>query len=170
MNLSEFFSHVPIWVWLLLAFLLRRGFAALNDREMKTGRLFLLPVLFFVWGGYGIMTETQRAGISLTMMVAGLLAGGTLGYWIWRSQPPLQDSGNPGTVIRAGTPLTLGMIVITFCTKFILTSAIFLQPSLAASASFCMLMGGLTGMFDGVFWGGTLRIFIPWYNKHLTQL
>lgn len=40
MNLSEFFSHVPIWVWLLLAFLLRRGFTALYDREMKTGRLF----------------------------------------------------------------------------------------------------------------------------------
>lgn len=39
MNLSEFFSHVPIWVWLLLAFLLRRGFAALYDREMTTGRL-----------------------------------------------------------------------------------------------------------------------------------
>lgn len=116
------------------------------------------------------MTETERAGISLTMMVAGLLAGGALGYWMWRSQPPLRDSGNAGTVIRAGTSLTPGMIVITFCTKFILTSAIFLQPSLTASASFCMLTGGLTGVFDGVFWGGTLRIFIPWYNKHLTQL
>ncbi|SAD14625.1 DUF6622 family protein [Enterobacter hormaechei] len=113
MNLSEFFSHVPIWVWLLLAFLLRRGFTALYDREMKTGRLFLLPVVFLVWGGYGIMTETERAGVSLTMMIAGLLAGGALGYWMWGSQPPLQDSGNPGRVIRAGTPLTLGMIVIT---------------------------------------------------------
>lgn len=127
----------------------------------------MLPVVFLVWGGYGIMTETERAGVSLTMMVAGLLAGGALGYWMWGSQPPLQDSGNPGRVIRAGTPLTLGMIVITFCTKFILTSAIFLQPGLAASASFCMLMGGLTGLFDGVFWGGTLRIFLPWYNQRL---
>ncbi|MFK3914813.1 DUF6622 family protein [Enterobacter cancerogenus] len=170
MNLSEFLLHVPFWVWLLLIFLLRRGFAALYDREMKIGRLFLLPVLFLVWGGYGVMTETERAGVSLTMMVAGLLAGGALGYWMWGAQTPLQDSGNPGTVIRAGTPLTLCMIVITFFTKFILTSAIFLQPGLAASASFCLLMGGLTGLNDGVFWGGTLRIFIPWYNKHLTQL
>ncbi len=51
MNLSEFFSHVPVWVWLLLAFLLRRGYAALYDRQMSTGRLFLLPVLFLIWGG-----------------------------------------------------------------------------------------------------------------------
>ncbi|HHA1672735.1 TPA: hypothetical protein ACOEF8_004810 [Enterobacter roggenkampii] len=126
-----------------MAFLLRRGFAALNDRETKTGQLFLLPVVFLVWGGYVIMTETERAGVSLTLMVAGVLTGGALGYWMWRSQPPLQDSGNPGTVIRAGTLLTLGMIVITFCIKFILTSAIILQPSLATTASFCMLMGGL---------------------------
>lgn len=151
MNLSEFLLHVPFWVWLLLIFLLRRGFAALYDREMKIGRLFLLPVLFLVWGGYGIMTETERAGVSLTMMVAGLLAGGALGYWMWGAQTPLQDSGNPGTVIRAGTPLMLGMIVITFCTKFIFTSAIFLQPGLAASASFCLLMGGLTVLNEGVF-------------------
>jgi hypothetical protein len=156
---------VPVWVWLLLAFLLRRGFAALYDREMTIGRLFFLPVLFLAWGGYGIMTETERAGLSLTMMAAGILAGVSLGYWMWRSQPPLQDTVNPGRVIRAGTPLTLGMIVIAFCTKFILTSAIYLQPGLAASASFCMLMGGITGLIDGVFWGGTLRIFIPWYNN-----
>lgn len=93
--------------------------------------------------------------------------GGALGYWMWRSQPPLKNSGNPGRIIRAGTPLTMGMIVITFCIKFILTSAIFIRPGLAASASFCMLMGGLTGLLDGVFWGGTLRIFLPWYNKRL---
>ncbi|HGU9824237.1 TPA: DUF6622 family protein [Enterobacter cancerogenus] len=164
MNLSEFFKHTPVWVWIQLAFLLRRGFAALYDREMTTGRLFFLPVLFLIWGGYGMITETERAGLSLSMMIAGILAGASLGYWMWRSQPPLRDSVSPGRVIRAGTPMTLGLIVVAFCTKFILTSAIYLQPELAASVSFCILMGGITGLIDGVFWGGTLRIFIPWYR------
>ncbi|MGX5089114.1 DUF6622 family protein [Enterobacter sp. UPMP2052] len=165
MNLSEFFKHTPVWVWILLAFLLRRGFAALYDREMTTGRLFFLPVLFLIWGGYGMITETERAGLSLSMMIAGILAGASLGYWMWRSQPPLRDSVSPGRVIRAGTPMTLGLIVVAFCTKFILTSAICLQPELAASVSFCILMGGITGLIDGVFWGGTLRIFIPWCRR-----
>lgn len=165
MNLSEFFKHTPVWVWILLAFLLRRGFVALYDREMTTGRLFFLPVLFLIWGGYGMITETERAGLSLSMMIAGILAGASLGYWMWRSQPPLRDSVSPGRVIRAGTPMTLGLIVVAFCTKFILTSAIYLQPELAASVSFCILMGGITGLIDGVFWGGTLRIFIPWYRR-----
>lgn len=165
MDIALFLRDTPVWVWILLAFLLRRGFAALYDREMTTGRLFFLPVLFLVWGAYGVITETALAGASLTMMAAGLLAGTALGYWLWRSLPPLRNSDSPGMIIRAGTPLTLGLIVITFCMKFILTSAIYLQPGLRSSASFCMWFGGVTGLVDGVFWGGTLRLFIPWYSK-----
>lgn len=161
MDRALFLKDTPVWVWILLAFLLRRGFAALYGREMTTGRLFFLPVLFLVWGVYGVITETQLAGVSLTMMAAGLLAGTALGYRLWRSQPSLRNSDKPGMIIRAGTPLTLGLIVIAFCMKFILTSAIYLQPGLGSSASFCMLFGGVTGLVDGVFWGGTLRLFIP---------
>ena len=165
MGIAHFFKETPVWVWILLAFLLRRGFAALYDREMTAGRLFFLPVLFLIWGGYGVITETELAGLSIVMMAAGLLAGGAIGYRIWRSQPPLKISANPGMIIRAGTPLTLGLIVVAFCTKFILTSAVYLQPELRSTASFCILFGGMTGLIDGVFWGGTLRLFIPWYCK-----
>ena len=153
MDIADFLRNTPVWVWILLAFLLRRGFAALYDREMTTGRFFFLPILFLVWGAYGVITET------------GLLAGTALGYRLWRSQPPLRNSDNPGMIIRAGTPLTLGLIVITFCMKFILVSVIDLHPGLRSSAIFCMLFGGVTGLVDGVFWGGTLRLFIPWYSK-----
>lgn len=165
MDMAIFLRDTPIWVWVLLAFLLRRGFAALYDREMTTARLFFLPMLFLVWGAYGVITETELTGISLTMTAAGLLAGTALGYRLWRSQPPLRNSDNPGMIIRAGTPLTLGLTVITFCVKYILTSAISLQPGLRASPSFCMLFGCVTGLVDGVFWGGALRLFIPWYSK-----
>lgn len=165
MNTALFLKETPIWVWLLLAFLLRRGFAALYDRKMAVGRLFFLPVLFLCWGAYGVITETELTGISLIMMAAGLLAGTLTGYRLWCSQPPLRNTDNPGIIIRAGTPLTLGLIVIAFCTKFILTSAFYLQPELRSSTSFCMLYGGITGLVDGVFWGGTLRLFIPWYRK-----
>ncbi|WP_230328659.1 hypothetical protein [Salmonella enterica] len=66
MDIALFLRDTPVWVWILLAFLLRRGFAALYDREMTTGRLFFLPMLFLVWGAYGVITETELAGASLT--------------------------------------------------------------------------------------------------------
>lgn len=165
MDMAHFLRETPVWVWIMLAFLLRRGFAALYDREMAIGRLFLLPVLFLVWGTYGVITETELAGVSLTMMAAGLFAGTALGYRLWRSLPPLRNTDNPGMIIRAGTPLTLGLIVIAFSMKFTLTSALYLQPGLRSTTSFCMLFGGVTGLVDGIFWGGTLRLYIPWYSK-----
>lgn len=79
MDIALFLRDTPVWVWILQAFLLRRGFAALYDREMTTGQLFFLPVLFLVWGVYGVITETALAGASFTMMTAGLLAGTALG-------------------------------------------------------------------------------------------
>ncbi|HGB6406054.1 TPA: hypothetical protein ACIVZW_004561 [Salmonella enterica subsp. enterica serovar Oranienburg] len=85
MDIALFLRDTPVWVWILLAFLLRRGFAALYDREMTTGRLFFLPVIFLVWGTYSVLTETALAGASLTMMAVGLLAGTALGYSLWRS-------------------------------------------------------------------------------------
>ncbi|WP_367890288.1 DUF6622 family protein [Kosakonia sacchari] len=165
MDMAHFLRETPVWVWILLAFLLRRGFAALYDRKMAIGRLFLLPVLFLAWGAYGVITETERVGVSLTMMTAGLLSGSALGYRLWRSQPPLRNTDNPGMIIRAGTPLTLGLIVIAFSIKFALTSTLYLQPGLRSTTSFCMLFGGLTGLIDGIFWGGTLRLYLPWYSK-----
>lgn len=80
MDIAHFLRDTPVWVWILLASLLRRGFAALYDREMTTGRLFFLPVIFLVWGAYGVITETALAGTSLAMMAVGLLAGTALGY------------------------------------------------------------------------------------------
>lgn len=165
MNTAIFLRNTPIWVWILLAFLLRRGFAALYDREMAPGRLFFVPVLFLIWGAYGVITETELAGVSLIMMVAGVLSGTALGYRLWRSQPPLRNTAHPGMVIRAGTALTLVLIVIAFCTKFILTSILYLHPGLRSTESFCIIFGGVTGVVDGVFWGGTLRLFIPWYSQ-----
>lgn len=165
MDMAHFLRATPVWVWILLAFLIRRGFAALYDRKMAIGRLFLLPVLFLVWGAYGVITETELPGVSLSMMIAGLLAGSALGYRLWRSQPPLRDTDNPGMVIRSGTPLTLGLIVIAFSMKFTLTSALYLQPGLRSATSFCLLFGGMTGLVDGIFWGGTLRLYLPWYSK-----
>ncbi|EAA9216938.1 hypothetical protein IIG13_000536 [Salmonella enterica] len=165
MDMALFLRETPVWVWVLLAFLLRRGFAALYDREMTIRRLFFLPVLFLLWGAYSVITETELAGVSIITMAAGLLAGAVFGYRLWCSLPSLRNTENSGMIIRSGTPLTLGLIVIAFCIKFILTSALYLHPGLRSDAGFCMFFGGVTGFVDGVFWGGTLKLFIPWYSR-----
>ncbi|MDR3434129.1 MAG: hypothetical protein P4L95_19895 [Rouxiella aceris] len=165
MSVTQFFKDTPVWVWILLVFLLRRGFAALFDREMRPGRLFFLPVLFLIWGIYSVTLETYQTDLSLIMMIAGVFVGIAVGYMVWWSQPPLRNSDNPGLIVRSGTPLTLGVIIVAFSLKFVLISASYLQPELHEARTFCILYGLLTGLVDGIFWGGTLRLFLPWYKK-----
>ncbi|WP_230323417.1 hypothetical protein [Salmonella enterica] len=59
MDIALFLRDTPVWVWILLAFLLRRGFAALYDREMTTGRLFFSRC-FFLSGGHMVLSLRQN--------------------------------------------------------------------------------------------------------------
>lgn len=165
MSIVQFVKNTPLWVWILLIFLLCRGVIALFNREMRPGRLFFLPVLFLIWGIYSVTHETYRPSLSLIMMLAGVLVGTATGWMIWRSQPPLRNSANSGFIVRSGTPLTLGIIIVAFSLKFILTSVLYLHPELGEARGFCMIFGLLTGFVGGIFWGGTLRLFVPWYRK-----
>ncbi|MGG7445082.1 DUF6622 family protein [Kosakonia oryzendophytica] len=165
MSFLPYIQNTPVWVWVLFIYLLHRGINALFDREMRPGRLFFLPIFFLLWGIYGITRETFHPDISLFTMLIGVLAGIAFGYLLWRSQPPLRHSDTPGFIIRAGTPLTLGLIIIAFGLKYILTATVYLHPELREAQSFSLLFGLLTGLVDGIFWGGTLRVFVPWYKK-----
>ena len=165
MSIAQLVKNTPIWVWVLLISLLCRGIIALFDREMRPGRIFLLPVLFLIWGIYSVVHETYCPSLSLIMMLAGTLVGAVAGWMMWWSQPPLRRSATPGLVVRSGTPLTLGIIIVAFSLKFILTSVPYLRPELGETRAFCIIFGLLTGFVDGIFWGGTLRLFVPWYRK-----
>lgn len=55
MDVELFLRDTPVWVWILLAFLIRRGFAALYDREMKIGRLFFSRY-FFLYGEHMVLS------------------------------------------------------------------------------------------------------------------
>ncbi|CDM91081.1 DUF6622 family protein [Xenorhabdus bovienii] len=155
-------KDTPIWVWILLVFLVIRGVKALSNREMSIGRIFLLPTVFLVWGIHSVLTETYFSNLSLVMMGIGLIFGTTIGWILWRSQPRLRKKTNSNLIIRPGTPLTLIVIMITFVSKFIMTALLSIYPILLHSLHYNLLFGLLSGLLDGIFWGGTLNLFISW--------
>jgi hypothetical protein len=46
--LQHLASQTPIWVWLLLAFLITRGIAAMKPAETSLQKLAIVPALFAV--------------------------------------------------------------------------------------------------------------------------
>lgn len=167
MTITHFIKDTPIWVWILLVFLVKRGITALSDREMRIERLFILPLIFLVWGVYSVVHETAETDASLALMLVGLILGIGIGWALWSSQPRLRNGAEENVIIRAGTPLTLVLIVLLFIVKFALTASLALWPGLFHSLHYNLLFGLLSGVLDGIFWGGTLNLYISWYrSKH----
>ncbi len=159
MSLLTILTGTPVWVWILLVFLIARGINALNDREMEVKRLFLLPLIFLFWGGSGVINELAFPHWGMVSMLAGLLIGGSVGWLLWRSGPRLKIKEGTDLIIRPGTPLTLIFIIVAFATKFALIFFLNVEPDLKYAFNFNLMFGLLSGIIDGVFWGGTLNLY-----------
>ncbi|HCT25716.1 MAG TPA: DUF1453 domain-containing protein, partial [Stenotrophomonas sp.] len=78
--LQQLASQTPVWVWLLLAFLITRGIAAMKPGETSLQKLAIVPALFAAWGAWSI---SHRFGASLTAWsewLAGIAMGAALAW------------------------------------------------------------------------------------------
>lgn len=169
MTIFGIISHTPFWVWILFIFLILRGYAALSAREMNISQLFILPLLFLIWGVWGLKEEFNFNVASLMGMSIGLAFGTLAGWQLWKNQPRLKNKPYSEKIIRAGTPLTLIFIIIAFASKYCLLVWLSLHPETHHATQFSALFGVMTGLVDGVFWGGTLNLFFAW-RKMSTQV
>ncbi|SFN82492.1 DUF6622 family protein [Xenorhabdus japonica] len=79
MSILSIIKGTPIWVWILFAFLIKRGINALYDREMRIERLFFMPILFFIWAVYSVLHETTFSNTAFLALILGIFVGGGIG-------------------------------------------------------------------------------------------
>jgi len=115
--LQQLTSQTPIWVWLLLAFLVTRGIAAMKPGETSLQKLAIVPVLFAVWGAWSI---SHRFGASLNAWgewLAGIGTGAALG-WLLLGHVKLTLDGATGKLWRNADFSLLPLLLITFLVKY----------------------------------------------------
>ncbi len=155
MSISDILTHTPIWVWLLLGYLLLRGIRALRAREMTVQRMLVLPILFLVWGVWSVFAELSNWPVALVAFAMLLGAGLPVGWLLGLHLPPAHFDRSTGLISRPGSPQTLILVTLGFSLKYILTVYLAYEPALASEANTCALFGGISGGIDGIFWGGT---------------
>lgn len=123
--LQQIVSQTPAWVWLLLAFLVTRGIAAMKPGETSLQKLAVVPVLFTVWGAWSISHRYGASWSAWGEWLAGIGTGAALGW----------------------------LLLVTFLMKYGFEVAFAVSPSLiangGASAAYLLLSGGFTGLFIG---------------------
>jgi len=163
MTLMSILSQTPIFVWVLLAWLIYRGVNALQDREIPIRRLFILPLVFLILAVTAVAGQGERA---LLFMLPGLLVGGLIGRFFARQSQPLRVGNKPNSVIRPGSYSTLLLILFAFITKYILIVYGATHPQLQGQWLYNTLFGGLSGLTAGLFWGLTLTLVLPFLRQN----
>nr|MBH1361348.1 DUF1453 domain-containing protein [Stenotrophomonas maltophilia] len=153
--LQQLASQTPIWVWLLLAFLVTRGIAAMKPAQTSLQKLAIVPGLFAVWGA----SISHRFGASLiawSEWLAGIATGAALA-WLLLGRLKLTLDRSTGKLWRSADFSLLPLLLVTFLVKYGFEVAFTVSPTLTASAGFSAAYLLLTGGFTGVFVGKYCR-------------
>lgn len=152
--LQLFVSHTPIWVWVLLAFLVTRGINAMKPGETSLSKLAIVPALFTVWGVWSINARYPASWEAWALWVVGIAAGAGIG-WILLRRLKLWVEPSTGKLWRGADYSLLPLLLITFVVKYGFESALAMSPALAADggfrAAYLLLSGGFTGIFIGMY-------------------
>ncbi|MDA5336897.1 DUF1453 domain-containing protein [Stenotrophomonas maltophilia] len=150
--LQHLASQTPIWVWLLLAFLITRGIAAMKPAETSLQKLAIVPALFAVWGGWSISHRFGASLIAWSEWLAGIATGAALA-WLLLNRLKLTLDRSTGKLWRSADFSLLPLLLVTFLVKYGFEVAFAVSPSLTAhagfSAAYLLLTGGFTGIFIG---------------------
>lgn len=168
MSFLEIIIGTPAWVWVLFSFLMAKGISALNDREMKIKHLFVMPLVFLLWGGASVGYELTFLFWGLTAMLWGLLIGCGCGWCILSRGPQLKSQEGSDLIIWPGTSWLIVFIITSFITKYLLNVCLNIRPELRGELSFNLMFGFLSGLISGVLWGKMLNLYFTFKQRKQT--
>jgi len=150
--ISAVVSHVPTWVWAILAFILVMGVRQSRDQLIARARLLILPLAWAAFGAWGVAQSFGLHLLPLLAWAAGLALGLRL---VTRSGWPGRarfDAGSQRFFVP-GSWLPMALMLGIFSAKFALGFSLALRPALAqaplAALGFALLFGALGGVLLG---------------------
>lgn len=159
--LIEIVRHTPYWVWLVLALMLRRGYALTRPQEVPLARLALLPAVFLLLSIGGVVSTFGARPEALLCWAAGLVLAA---YETQRRGPPegTRYLAETRSFAVPGSWLPLLLIIVAFALKYTVGVQLALHDSLRHSNWLAIGAGGSYGSLSGLFLGRALRLWHVW--------
>ena len=140
--------HTPLWVWLLLAFLIWQGIKSMQPRKGPIWRALIVPVVFIVWGasriGFGHQ-DSQWPLVAWGLAALLLLPLGVL------TPRPFDVDHKTGEILRPGSAFGLVRNLVVFALQYTVSviSAIDAGDRALAFAAGRAISGATAGYFLG---------------------
>ncbi|MGA5673923.1 hypothetical protein ACPCKQ_18555 [Bacillus bombysepticus] len=155
--IKEVLIRTPLWVWILLFILIKRGIAISQERPINLSKMFLVPVIFMMWGLEKIINKFSHLGYCLISYTIFILSGILIGYLLYKKY---QIYFKQDTVIfRKKCYLPLIIILINFFVKYLLNVTLEVSSSFYDDIAFNVMYSAISGLSVGLFFGGILYTF-----------
>jgi hypothetical protein len=159
--LGPVLQNTPKWVFGLFAALLALGLSQIRTREVSLMRMTLLPVIMTglsLWGTLSAFrNSSQFTGVMMVWALGALLMLALLA-----SRDPQAGAAwhaDTSSFHIPGSWVPLLLILGIFLTKYIVGVDLAMQPALAQDGTYSLIVGGLYGVFSGVFFGRSARLW-----------
>ncbi|UWU78638.1 hypothetical protein N2603_09350 [Bradyrhizobium huanghuaihaiense] len=156
--------HTPLWVWMLLAYLVWQGIKAMQPRTTSIWRALIVPVVFIVWGVSRIGLGHQDSSWPMVAWTAAALALLPVGVLTPR---PFDVDHKTGEIIRPGSNFALIRNLIVFVLQY----AVGVISAIDASdRTLAIIIGrAVSGATAGYFIGSTIALLVAYRRKRAEE-
>lgn len=154
--IGQILSHTPIWVWIILIVLIKRGMALQTDSPVSLAKSFIMPVIFILWGLDTIATKFHYPLYLLIAYLLCLVFGACTSLYIYRNKRFYVQNT---VLMQSGSKIPLCIMMSNFCIKYCLNVLLSTQPSLYSVFGFNLIYGVISGFTVGLFFGGIIQSF-----------
>lgn len=142
-------ANTPIWVFVLLAYLVWQGLQALRARTQAVWRMMIVPLVFFLMGLSRLVLAHDNAIAPLLAWLVALALFATLG--LFNAPRLLAVDRQAGTVTRPGSvgPLLRNLTVFSLQYGVAVATAMKLEPHAAVAIIGHAVSGASAGYFSG---------------------
>lgn len=163
MSIEAILRGTPVWVWILLIYLLSRGIKAMQGGTAPLSKLAIIPVVFAVWGIMHLVRE-PAAGWKTALAWAigaafGILAGIAIAARTRFTVDPAQK-----TVTLPGSIVPMILIVVTFASKFYVGFKLATSSGLGIDSPIVVFDGLISGAVAGIF-AGRFLIYVKRFRS-----
>lgn len=153
--LQQILTHVPGYVWAILATILVLGLLQSRPQRLGRPRLLVLPLAWLAFGAWGVAGAFGLASSAALAWLAGLAASVVL----------VRLLGWPGKIraegrhfLVPGSWLPLALMLGLFCAKFALGMGLALHPEWRQQLLVALGFSSLFGLLGGAILGRSLHI------------
>lgn len=165
MFLTEIFMKTPIYAWVILVLLIKRGLSAARGGALSFRNMMIFPAVFIIWGLEKIVTSFVFPWEAISFYVLMAALGAAAGQSIYTKYRTIYEK--EGKFYRSGTYMPLAVMMINFLTKYVFNVAMSINPALYSSIGFNMLYAAVCGFSVGLTIGGLVQAYKAVHTQYI---